>query len=269
MKLNKLFILLILSLVFYSCENEPAFDNPLDPENPVFDPPETMIVSGPEEGNIVNTSSVSFSFSGNDLVVEYSYNLNNTGWSEWSSETGITLSYLDEGMHNFQVKGRYLSLDEDLTSAEVNFEVDAIEGPSIRVFPLLSMTEIGQIKTVDIFIEEVEAVMLTEFTISYNPLFVALQNIEMGELLSEFSGETVMINESFEENGINFIRFDIGVALGEVGGINGSGSIVKIEFLPVSIGIFDIEISNQVELRDYNNIQIPINQIVNGKFEIH
>ena len=113
------FSFLILSLLlFLSCKAELA-TNPLDEESSEYVEPETTITVTDLDGSTLATSTVTIGFEGNDLVIEYSYNLDSSGYSDWSSSTSVTLAYLDEGLHTFSVKGRYASEDEDETPATV------------------------------------------------------------------------------------------------------------------------------------------------------
>lgn len=143
----KKLIPLLFSLIFWTCLTEPEFDNPLDPDNPDFEPPETIIIGGPAEGEIVSESIVTFHWKGNEHASEYATNLNNIGWSAWSLNTEINYEYLDEDDYTFQVKSRYSTGDEDDSPAEIHFTIDAIQGQSLRVFPLLTETSVNQSQT--------------------------------------------------------------------------------------------------------------------------
>jgi len=264
--MKKIISILIL-FIFWSCELAPDFDNPLDPDNPEFAIPETIILAGPSEGKIVDESTVTFSWEGNEQAIEYATNLNNLGWSSWISDTEITYDYLDESDYTFQVKSRYSTGDEDESPAEINFTVDAIHSQSIRIFPMLTETSVNQSQIVSVYMEEVDGIMTTEFEITYNPLLVSLQSISEGAFLSGFDGESVLIYELIQGGSVNTIKVNIGVALGNNPGLTGTGSVIDIEFLPVSIGSFDIEV-NDLVFRDYNNLEIPVNQIMNGRFDV-
>ena len=43
------------------------------------------------------------------------------------------------------------------------------------------------------------------------------------------------------------------------------GQDTVTEFMPVSAGDFILEISDEATFRDYNNVEISINEIVNGR----
>ena len=254
-------------MFLFAC-GELELDNPLDPDNPDFVEPETIILTGPAEGDTVNNSSVTFTWEGNEQAIEYSYSLNNSPWSNWSSTTSATLNYLDEGNYFFQVKSRYASEDEDTTPAEINFSVDAVHGPALRMYPLLTTTSVSQSTTVEVYMEDVENIMASEFNISYNPLLVTVESVTKGNLLENFNGESVMIYEVQTEGNSASITFNLGVAVGESAGISGTGSVVVIELMPVSIGSFDIDISTESTFRDNNNLEIQVEQIVNGRFDV-
>ena len=110
--------------------------------------------------------------------------------------------------------------------------------------------------------------MASEFSISYNPLLVTVESVTKGNLLENFNGESVLIYETQTDGNNATITFDIGVAVGDNAGIIGSGSVASIEFMPVSIGEFDIDISTESTFRDNNNLEIQVEQIVNGRFEV-
>ena len=77
-----------LVLLLFSCDK--IQENPLDPEGSDYTPPETFLTMEALEGSILDTSTVTITWSGNDLTVEYAYSLNDN-WSEWSSATFVTL----------------------------------------------------------------------------------------------------------------------------------------------------------------------------------
>jgi len=138
---SRLTTVISLVLLLFSCDK--IQENPLDPENPDYTPPETFITMEALEGAVLDTSTVTITWSGNDLTVEYAYSLNDN-WSEWSSATSVTLNYLDEGDYTFSVKGRYASEVEDESPATVNFSVDMVQGPALRVYTLLTEMNVGK-----------------------------------------------------------------------------------------------------------------------------
>ena len=74
---------LIVAIIILSqnCEiiTDPDLVNPYDTTSTDFIPPQTIITSGPEEGQIINNHTVIFTWTGNETVSEYSFTFDNSG----------------------------------------------------------------------------------------------------------------------------------------------------------------------------------------------
>jgi len=250
---------LLTLLLFLSCEEALEY-NPLDPDNnPDFTDPETFITVDNLEGTTLDTSTITITFSGNDGVVEYAYKLSDGNWSEWSANTSATLSYIDDGDYVFSVKGRYMPGVEDKTPATVNFSVDMVDGPGIRVYSLLTEMNVDSIKNVSIYAEEVEGLVVAKFQVKYDASMLSLDTaaVSKGEM---FLGVTNILFFT-EEIGSGLLDVNLSV-LGH-DGVSGTGELIRLPFIPKAIGTSTIEILNA----EYSNITpspIPIVDSVNG-----
>ena len=250
---------LLTLLLFLSCEEALEY-NPLDPDNnPDFVEPETVITIDNLEGTTLDTSTVTITFAGNDGVVEYAYKLSDGDWSVWSADTSATLSYIDDGDHVFSVKGRYIPGVEDETPATVNFSVDMVEGPGIRVYSLLTEMSVDSIVNVSIYAEEVEGLVVAKFQVKYNASMLSLDTdaISKGEM---FLGVTDILFFT-EEIGSGLLDVNLSV-LGH-DGVSGTGELIRLPFIPKATGTSTIEILNA----EYSNIApspIPILGSANG-----
>lgn len=130
-------------------------------ERPAIPDPQIVIIE-PLLYDTIDSSSVTFIWEANEDANEFSYSLDNVVWSEWFEDKTLTLHYLDEGEHIILINTRFSDIYESDNPLEVTFEVDAIQGPSLRLFPLLRKGNIGVMDTVHVFVEEVEHVMATE-----------------------------------------------------------------------------------------------------------
>jgi len=120
----KLIYYIYLLFFIISCEDM-AYDNPMDAMNPNYESPETIITNYESlNESIIDTSSVTIFWKGNEHVHHYSYNLDSTQWSGWSADTTVTLNNLNNGLHIFYVKSRYGPGIEDETPASVTFTVN-------------------------------------------------------------------------------------------------------------------------------------------------
>ena len=250
---------LLTLLLFLSCEEALEY-NPLDPDNnPDFTDPETFITVDDLEGTTLDTSTVTITFAGNDGVVEYAYKLSDGNWSAWSADTSATLSYIDDGDHVFSVKGRYIPGVEDETPATVNFSVDMVDGPGIRVYSLLTEMNVDSIKNVSIYAEEVEGLVVAKFQVKYNASMLSLDTdaVSKGEM---FLGVTDILFFT-EEIGSGLLDVNLSVLGHE--GVSGTGELVRLPFIPKATGTSTIEILNA----EYSNITpspIPILGSANG-----
>jgi large repetitive protein len=114
-------------------------------------PPETKIDSGPS--GPTNDNTLTFSFSASDNLsqawnLRYSYKVDGSAWSSYSSERSVTLggaSGLSEGSHTFYVKARDEAGNEDQSPAERSFTVDTTQ-PTVKSTtpPLSGATNVGR-----------------------------------------------------------------------------------------------------------------------------
>lgn len=109
--------------------------------------PNATIVKGPT--GIINSRMVTFSWQGNDDQTSsdelvYSYKFDDNSWTSFFSATSITFKNLKNGQHSFKVKAMDRAGNEDPSSAEVYFSVQARtfivvgtnygSSPQVRVF---------------------------------------------------------------------------------------------------------------------------------------
>lgn len=253
----------LLFLIFLlSCDQNPVFDNPYDEENnPNYIPPETIITSEYIDSAILDTSGVTIAWEGNELVIEYCYKLDDNAWSEWSTTTSVDLEYLDEGQHSFRVKGRYESLAEDDTPAEVDFEVDAVQGPGLRVYPLLTETSINSYFDVYLYAEEVEGVVFAEIQMSYDPAIVVFSGHEAGDMLGNPSDNSILI----VEDDLGVLDITLATNFTDQGGVSGTGALVKLTFTTANAqGSTELAVSGSSAFLDFGNNDIVINDTENG-----
>lgn len=96
-----------------------------DPNDPAVDPlpPDTAASLAERSG-----SRATVAWSGTDDragALSYAYNVDDAGWSSWTTDAEVTVDNLWEGDHTIQVKARDAWLNEDPTPAVVSFTVSA------------------------------------------------------------------------------------------------------------------------------------------------
>jgi len=185
-----------------------------------YNRPETII----NVTEVVSSSDVTITWA---TVIEksgtqYRYDINNKNeWSEWSTNQSTTLEYLDEGIHSFQVSARYNVRNAELTPANKEFEVNAIDGPSFRVYPLKQEVSQGQSFDIGIIAEEVEDIRYFECVIEYDSQYISYSSNQQGDV---FQNELFFVDDGTPGTII--------ISAGETNsdGYSGTGIIITLSF---------------------------------------
>ena len=104
-------------------------------------PPETNIISGPNEGSVIHAGNVVFGFSGSDnetpaASLLYSWRLNGPtpfSWSGFSTNTSAQLNNLQDGNYTFAVKAKDRAGLIDPTPATRSFVVDTKSSLTLKI----------------------------------------------------------------------------------------------------------------------------------------
>jgi len=216
----------------------------------------TTIITSPASGQTIDTTSVEFTWEVQEGA-ECRYALNSTGFTEWATITSITYQYLDEGQHTFSVQSRFNPLIEEETPVSINFTVDALQGPGLRVYMLKTNAAIGEEVELYIYAEEFESVMAVEFQIEYDNSILNPISLSQGDLLLESSGGALFITDIADD----VIEVNLGLLDGET--INGSGALLQLTFEAIGAGSSTIEIQGSV-FQDLDGTNIPVSGTLNG-----
>jgi len=248
--------------------DEPEYDNPIIPEDPNFIAPETTILTGPIDGTTVDDHTVTFTWTGNEDVVEYCYRMGTSDWSAWDMETTTTYEYLDEGSYHFEVAGRYASLIEDTTAASVNFTIDAIHGPALWLYPRYQEVASGESFTVEVMLEDVVDVMAVKAVLAFDPAQMQVSSIiiydDADSLMKSNGGELIQYQSIDKTNGAAIIEAVL--ATGNPPSISGTGAIAQVTFVAIQPG--DITFGAATSLRDPDNGEIAITETPLAKVEV-
>ena len=188
----------IFALILLGCsshEELPPPDNPFDPGNPDYVDPEAEIISGPTEGEVVDSTAVTLIWEGNESATEYRYRLDASAWTEWAESTTETFEYLDEGNHSFELQARSVNGDAQTGSSLLDFEVDAVAGPAVLVYPYRHSASPGDTIMYQIMAEEVADLFAVECQIQFNEEYLELIEVINGDLLGEWGGESLVIQD--------------------------------------------------------------------------
>ena len=175
-------------LLFFSCEEALKFNELLNAEEGEQIPITDLLNS---ELNFTS-STISLNWEGNDYAISFSYRLEPlsyldsvttyTEWSGWDSLITVTYDNLDEGNYNFYIKSRF-TLDIEETPQTFPLTVNAITGPSLRIYPLYQTVSPGSSFDVLIYVEEVESIAGIEVHLSYESSLLEFSGLTKGDML--------------------------------------------------------------------------------------
>lgn len=150
-------------------------------------------------------------------------------WSEWITEENITLNNLDEGHYILFLKSR-IGSKEDAQGLSINFDIDAIEGCAVRMYPLYQEIKLESDFDLFVYVEECPDLMLMELNLKYNQDELEVSDITAEDIIPE---NTDLFETMYWENE------DITIIAGLLNGYsiqdlvniqNGTTAVAKIRF---------------------------------------
>ena len=209
------------------------------------------------DGSVLDTTAVTITFSGNELVIEYAYSLNGSTYSDWRTNTSVTYSYLDEGAYTFSVKGRYTSGEEDETPATISFTVDAVTGPALMFYPRQHITSANYPVTFQLMAEEVENLMLAAISVSFDDSLIEIQAVSEGSIFTG-SGTTAF---HYELTAGSLIIYAMLLG-GDSPSVSGTGVLAEITVK--SLGTATLSLDGTQVFKTHEDRSISIQETVNG-----
>ncbi len=263
---HKTIFFVVIVLLFACSIEDIEYGNPLDPTNPEYVSPETNITYPSQSGMIFSSQTLIVQWEGNNPEMEYRYKLDDFEWSAWSGQKFAEVNYLEEALHTILVQGKYLSGDIEAVPDTVTFEVDAIQGPSLRFYHLYTPVYSDEPFTLDIIAEEVDSVAGAEINVEFNTNHLELDTVLTGNFFSSSGGQAIMFDTLNVVSG--YLRLDIGSLGGDPNYLNGTGVIATLNFTPISVGQTVVTFGQATTLRNPNNDLIDIISLVDGIIDI-
>ena len=252
---------LFASLLLYSCDL-PTFDvdNPFDPQNPSYVAPSVTINSGPNENETITAPSAAFSWVGNTEGMTFRYFVDADLKQDWDDINSVLIEYLDEGGHQFGVQGKYPTGDASDTVI-VNFNVNAVSGPSLLFLPRKHVSSTGGKVKFDILAEEVDGLAAASFNLAYNASLVQIDSIVVGDYIGE-NAESIFYKEINNSSGTASV---ITALLGSNSPtFSGTAVIAKVYTTVKAVGLSQIEFDGTETFRNLDNELITINSAIGG-----
>jgi hypothetical protein len=259
--------LLISSLFFSACQETvkppDQFVNPIDSTSSAYIAPKSVI-TGPNNTTIA-VDSVTITWAGTQDVASFSYNLDGTGWSPFTSATSITLTDLDEGAHTFSVRAEHKSGGIESSPPSISFNVHAVTGPAIMFSPRKIEVAVGPEFTYSVQAEYINTNLLAaKISLQVQPNALQVDSVSAGAFVGQ-NGETPIL--FYAVNATNdTVTIDVAAAGGAISGENGSGALAILYCHAKAAGLTMINfVAAQTAYRDTLGNNIPMNMVIPGK----
>jgi len=264
-------ILIIVFIIVSSClklpEGPADTNNPLDPNNPNYVPPQVTITEGPSNEDIISEDLVTFSWIGNQENMEFRYRINNEEWSGYSTTSSATIDFLDDGDHVFQVQGKYPTGVEG-DRHDVLFTVDAIKAPALFLVGKRNKVLTGESFTLSLEVELDDSVSIIYTKMDFDPDALQVDSVVYKKQPEEAfllkNGGELITFEHFD-NTTGTIELDCAVYQGNPRNVSGSGSIANIYFSHIISTGSLIQISEDSKCRDSENSPVTISYFGSAK----
>jgi len=216
--------------------------------------PVVRFLSGPGPEETALEDSATWELAADKIFgeVEYSTRMDGGSWSDWSADPVFGYGGLEEsslfGSH--EIEGRVRTAAGQSNPQMRSFEVDALQGPAIRITPMRMQTSPGEDMTVSVVLEEVIGVLGGRVVVTFDEAIEVSDASWVEDLLD---GATAISPSITVERG----RVELGfAAAGLAGGISGTGALLRLTLSANSSSA--IEIGSESTLRDLSNQDIPI-----------
>ncbi len=269
---------------------EPVMDNPLDRDGDNYIEASAVI-----EEPLVEGDNVIIRWQGNNLQLEYSYELvwdGSSEWvewcresnplaqyeyqldsakpTEWSQGNAFTANNIDTGRYLFSVRCRYSGRIEADTESTIGFTVETVEGSAMTVKPrymMVNMVNKDASLKVQLVAEEIsDPVMLAHVVASYDEkiLDISEGDVEQGDFFRKPDSETLFFANVSDRGKI---VIDFGIAIRNPPGVSGTGVIAELKFKVLRTGITSISFDTVI-LRGPENNNVSVSELVSGTIQI-
>ena len=254
---------LFLILLCTSCE-----ELEIDPSSIFEKDPNEQIP--PDVTNLtenINGSSVYFNWEGNEFALEFSYKLTSSSyetqfyseWSGWNIEPSFSIDNLDEGDYTFHVKSRFDLIEQD-EATTINFKIDAITVPALRIYPLNQFVREGETFEIYIYAENIQN---GEIAGSQIELHFNTSLLEYIEDVNNYGTDNDIFCPQLDEGSMTLVNWNIN------GGFEDNTPLAHLSFTKLGNESEDIIIyDGGTILRNSNNENINIDSFYNGRIEV-
>lgn len=272
---SKIIYLLSIVLIFLtiSCNGGGTTEAP-----PAF----VQFIQAPDENAVLTQNRVIFVWRSSDNNFQFRYRLlelndenlsNYIDWSNYSTDTEIEFTELNEGKYQFQLEAKSKNYTATLTR---RFYVDAIRGPVLTFNKLSTTSSVGVLDSVSVWMEDIQDLAAFKVSIDFNPNIITFEGVSVGQAAINSNLYQLIVpnlNNIEMRNEVNrtgriiinsaFLKSDAATSYS----VSGSGRILSIKFLGKNIGTTKLEYTN-IELKKLDGSNIYYKTPISGTYTI-
>ena len=255
-------IIFVSAIIWFACEPGEEFlpANPLDPENENYISPQVTFTSAPNEGVTLSTSTIMFVWDGNEPGMSYRYAFDGN-WSSWENEKkSITIDDIDEGLHSIAAQSSY-STGDTSNVISVNFNVNAVLGPSLLFYPRKHVAFFGETVTFQILAEEVVGLSGAEFLVNYDPTMVQIESVTQGEFFQNGTQSIFHVDHNTTQGSFFILMAILDT---ETPSVDGTGVLAEVVVKLLNQGTNNLSFGSTNKFRDPDNTEITISEAIGG-----
>ena len=255
-------IIFVSAIIWFACEPGEEFlpANPLDPENENYISPQITFTSSPNEGATLSASTIMFVWDGNEPGMSYRYAFDGN-WSSWENEKkSITIDDIDEGLHSIAAQSSY-STGDTSNVISVNFNVNAVSGPSLLFYPRKHVAFFGETVTFQILAEEVIGLSGAEFKVDYDPSMFQIESVTQGALFQSGTQSIFHVDHNTTQGSFSVLT---AILDAETSSVDGTGVLAEVVVKLLNQGTNNLSFGITNKLRDPDNIEIAIREEIGG-----
>lgn len=269
-----IYAIVFAALVLFSLNGcEKGRVNPLDLGGTDFQSPGLTILTGPAANSILTTDSVQVLWTGNTGVNIYSFTLTNMATRQvyaqsnsWTSDTSVTLRYLDDSPYEFIVKTKYNGFNDE-TDYSAKFTVQTHALPTLVFMRKFTTVTVGQQFEIDVWGEDIQGLFAGDISVGFAPSSIQLVGLSEGDLHDSSGVDQMTLldytqpDQIGQANRTGIAKISTFMLARSTQGnatLSGTGSILKLFFIAIQSGQSDVTFVG-TDLRDYNGdiLSIP------------
>jgi len=182
-------------------------------------------------------------------------------WSSWENEKkSITIDDIDEGLHSIAAQSSY-STGDTSNVISVNFNVNAVLGPSLLFYPRKHVAFFGETVTFQILAEEVIGLSGAEFKVDYDPSMFQIESVTQGVLFQSVTQSIFHVEHNASQGSFSVLTAILDATTPSV---DGTGVLAEVVVKLLNQGTANLSFGSTNKFRDPDNTEITIRDKIGG-----